>query len=150
MNLKKLTYEELEQMSYTQIAKAILEEKKKPQTTAKLFTEICRLLELSEKEYEQYITEFFHSLTNSKEFILLPDGNWDLKSNHTVKVKIDDIYDDEDEDIEELENDEEIEIEDNEEDEDSFNSTEDDETYDDDDDDLGDLTIINDDELEQE
>ena len=47
------------------------------------------LLELSEGEYQDKITDFFQSLTTSKDFILLQDGKWDLKSKHSVKVVVD-------------------------------------------------------------
>ena len=50
---------------------------------------MCNLLSLSESEYSEKITDFFQSLTTSKEFILLEDGTWDLKSNHKIKVVID-------------------------------------------------------------
>ena len=46
---------------------------------------MCNLLSLSESEYSEKITDFFQSLTTSKDFILLEDGKWDLKSNHKVK-----------------------------------------------------------------
>ena len=103
MKLKKIPKNELELLSYTEIAKMYLEETKKTKNTADLFKEICSLLELSEAEYTEKITDFFQSLTTSKEFILLENGCWDLKNNHSVKVDIEEIYDEsnnEEEDIE--------------------------------------------------
>ena len=83
--------------------------------------------------------------TAKKEFILLEDGTWDLKSNHKVKVVIEDIEDETDEEeseeleenLEGISDEEEIDIIDD----DSY-------IEDDSDDDLADLTIVNDDELE--
>ena len=123
-----------------------LEENKTTKNTADLFKEVCNLLELSDEEYVDSIADFFESLTTSKEFILLEDGTWDLKSNHKVKVVIEDI---EDEAEEETEIDEELdEVE---EIEDDLDSVDDDEGFidDDADDELADLTIIDDDELEE-
>ena len=91
MNLSKMTKEEIELLSYTDIAKLFLEEKKTTLNTAELFKEVCNLLELSEGEYQDKIADFFQSLTTSKEFILLSDGKWDLKSKHSVKVAMDEL-----------------------------------------------------------
>lgn len=145
--LSKMSKENLEQLSYTKIAEMYLRENKTRMNTADLFREVCKLLELSENEYQDRIADFFESLTTSKEFILLNDGNWDLKENHSVKIDMDDIYDDSDTDIEEEVSDEEID-EDNYEDD----SYEDDLSDDVDDlnDDYDDLTIVDEDELDEE
>ena len=39
---------------------------------------------------EKRIADFFESLTTSKNFILLSDGNWDLRANHSVKIDMND------------------------------------------------------------
>lgn len=143
MNLSKMTKDEIELLSYTDIAKLYLEENKTTLNTAELFKEVCNLLELTEGEYQEKITDFFQSLTTSKDFILLNDGKWDLKSKHSVKVAMDELYEesgDEDEDFE-LEPEEMTE-------EDEYNSIDDEEDYADDD--LSDLTILNEDELDSE
>ena len=106
MKLNKIPKSELELLSYTEIAKMYLEENKKTMNTAELFKEICNLLELSESVYVDKIADFFQSLTTSKEFILLEDGTWDLKSNHKVKVSMDEIYDESNSEESEEENDE--------------------------------------------
>lgn len=145
MKLNKIPKSELELLPYTSIAKMYLEENKTTKNTADLFREVCNLLELSDDEYVNNIADFFESLTTSKEFKLLEDGTWDLKSNHKVKVVIEDIEDEQsEEDEEELEE----EIDDIEEDE--LDTMDDDNYIDDDsDDDLADLTIVDDDELEE-
>ncbi len=145
--LSKMSKENLEQLSYTKIAEMYLRENKIRMNTADLFREVCKLLELSENEYQERIADFFESLTTSKEFILLNDGNWDLKENHSVKIDMDDIYDDSDTDIEEETSDEEID-EDNYED-DSYEDDLSDEV-DDLNDDYDDLTIVDEDELDEE
>ena len=143
--LKKMSKEELELLSYTKIAQLYLEESKTTLSTADLFKEVCKLLDLGEIEYQRQLTDFFQSLTTSKEFILLNDAKWDLKSNHSVKINIDEIYEEKDEEISEDENDNGIpdDLEDEEYDE----MIEDD--YDDDSDDLADLTILDDEEIER-
>ena len=144
MKLSKMNKEELELLSYTSIAKLYLEENKKTMNTADLFKEICKLLELTERDYQNKIADFFQSLTTSKEFVLLDDGKWDLKNNHkSKKIDMDELYeekDDEEETEKELDYDEE-ETEENE-----YNSIDDEEEYAEDD--LSDLTILNEDELE--
>lgn len=146
MKLNQIPINELELLPYTTIAKMYLEENKTTKNTADLFREVCNLLQLSDDEYVDSIADFFESLTTSKEFILLEDGTWDLKSNHKVKVVIEDIEEEENE--EETEDEELDDLEDTmEEDIDVI----DDEGFidDDADDDLADLTIVDDDELEE-
>ena len=140
MKLSKMKKEELELLSYTTIAKLYLEENKTTMNTADLFKEICKLLNLSDREYQDKIADFFQSLTTSKEFILLPDGKWDLKGNHKVKIDMDEIYEDKEEEAEEYNE------EDEEDDNDEYNSIDDEEEYAEED--LGDLTILSEDELE--
>ena len=110
MKLNKMKKEDLEQLSYGKIAELYLKENKQTLTTAELFKEVCNLLELPEEEYQNKIGDFFETLTTSKEFILLSDGKWDLKSNHTVKIDIDEIYEEKDDDVYEDTSDDESSI----------------------------------------
>ena len=145
MNLNQIPVSELELLPYTTIAKMYLEENKTTKNTADLFREVCNLLQLSDDEYVDSIADFFESLTTSKEFILLEDGTWDLKSNHKVKVVIEEL--DEETDEEESEEEELDDMEDIL--EDDIDLIDDDSFIDDDvEDDLADLTIVDDDELE--
>ena len=144
MILSKMSKEEIELLSYTEIAKLYLEENQTTMNTAELFKIVCNLLSLSETDYQNKITDFFQSLTTSKDFILLQDGKWDLKKKHSVKVVMEEIYEesaDEDEEFE-LETEEELD------EEDEFNSIDDEEDYAEED--LGDLTILTEDELDSE
>ena len=146
--LSKMSKENLELLSYAKIAEMYLRENKKRMNTADLFREVCNLLELDEGEYQDKIADFFESLTTSKEFILLNDGNWDLKENHSIKIDMDDIYDDSDTaSMEEDELDDEPN-EDNYEDDSYDNDLSDD--IDDLNDDYDDLTIVTEDELDEE
>lgn len=146
--LNKLSKEELELLSYAKIAEMYLKENKKTMSTADLFMEVCRLLGLDDNEYQERIADFFESLTTSKDFILLSDGNWDLRANHSVKIDMNDIYGDSDAeaDVEEEDNDNnDLSEEDNY--EDDYNENAEADIIDDD---YSDLTIVDEDELGDE
>ena len=144
MKLSEMSKEELELLSYTNIAKLYLEENKITMNTADLFKEVCKLLDLSDRVYQDKIADFFQSLTTSKDFVLLNDGKWDLKANHKAKkIDMDELY--EEKDDEELDQEENPDSELAEEDE--FNSIDDEDEYAEED--LADLTILNEDELEE-
>ena len=145
MNLKNMKKEELESLSYTDIAEIILKENKKPMNTPNVFKKICELLELSEEEYTEKIGDFYTSLTTDKRFILLDTAEWDLKDKHKVEIILDEEDDEEILDEEELEETEESEDEENE----SIEIT-DDEVDLDDSDDFGDLSIVDDEDLEED
>jgi len=147
--LNKMSKDELELLSYTKIAEMYLKDNKKTMNTADLFKGICNLLDMGEAEYQEKIADFFQSLTTSKDFILLNDGTWDLKSKHAVKIDMNDIYEEQSEDYEVEEDNEELdELEDEYEDEDDNYDTSV-EDYEDDDD-LSDLTILDENEMEEE
>ena len=148
MKLNKIPKNELELLSYTEIAKMYLEENKTTQNTAELFKNVCNLLELSESDYVDNIADFFQSLSTSKEFILLDNGEWDLKSNHKVKVSMDELYE---EGNNESEDEEEQEEDSTEEETDDIDLLDTNDSYidNDDDDDLADLTILSDEEMEE-
>ena len=146
--LNKLSKEELELLSYAKIAEMYLKENKKTMSTADLFREVCRLLGLDDNEYQERIADFFESLTTSKDFILLSDGNWDLRANHSVKIDMNDIYGDSDAeaDVEEEDNDNnDLSEEDNY--EDDYNENAEADIIDDD---YSDLTIVDEDGLGDE
>ena len=147
--LSKMSKEQLELLSYTKIAEMYLKENKKTMNTADLFKEVCRLLELSDEEYQDKIADFFESLTTSKDFILLSDGNWDLRINHSVKIDMDDIYDEADteDEISEEEDDAEMSEEDNYEDDSYDKDIDDDDLVDDD---YSDLSIVDEEELDSD
>jgi len=140
MKLKDLTKEELEAMSYDDIALKILQESKKKMKINDLFKKVCDLLGLSEAEYMEKLPAFFDVLSTDGRFIMVDKGLWDLKSRHVTKVVIDNEEEDEEEEIEDIEEEDELEEE-----KDIY--SEEDETDDiDDDDDLKDLVIIDEDE----
>lgn len=145
MKLKNMSKEEIEAMSYTDITYMLLKENKKPMNTAELFKSICELLELTEEEYSEKIGDYYTSLTIDKRFHMLENAEWDLMEKHKVELQIDD--DEEMETEEESEDEEETEDEETEENIDSLDSLDDE--LDDVDDDTLDLSIVTEEELEE-
>lgn len=137
MNLINLSKEELENMSYDDLAFALLSENKKQMKIIDLFNEIGKLIDLPESVIEEKIGDFFEMLTLDKRFIMLDDGSWDLKSRHAQNIVIDEE--------EEISIDEIDEPEEEEEEENIFYDEDND---DDSEDDLKDLVVIDDEEEE--
>ena len=147
MSLKTMKKEDLELLSNKDIAMMIIEEGKKKMNTAELFKKIISLLELPESTFENKIADFYTALSTDKRFILLDNGKWDLRSNHTSDkvIKITDEEEEEEEEEEETDKPEDDEL-----DEDNYDDT-DDEDYDEDtNEELKDLVVIDEDELELE
>ena len=137
MSSKNLTLEELEAMSYDDIALIILNESKKTMKINDLFKKVCDLLKMSEEEYVNKLPAFFDVISTDHRFIMLEDGSWDVRTRHSTKI----IIDSEEED-------EEIIPEEEPEEEQQEDIFFDEEASDDDptDDDLKDLVIIDEDE----
>ncbi len=143
----KMKKEELELLSNKDIAALILGDSKRTLNTADLYKKIIKLLDLPESTFENKIADFYTALATDKRFILLDNGKWDLRSNHTsdkvVKIISDDEEDEEEEEEDEVKEDDEIE-------EDNFDDTEDEEYDDETNEELKDLVVIDEDELELE
>lgn len=135
--MTKLTNEELEQMSYADVANHILTENKKKMNIQDLFAKVIKLMGLPESYFESKIGDFFGLLSTDKRFIMLEKGYWDLRINHSNKIVLDDDEEDE-EDI--LTNDEDIVASDD--DNEEVNYDDDSVDDDDEDDDLKDLVIL--------
>ena len=140
-----MSKEELELMSHKDITYLLLEENG-VMNTKDLFKKIVETLELPEKTIEDKIADYYMSLTTDKRFVLLEDGNWDLRNRHTSdKIS---KHDDEDDDDDEEEEATDIKEDIPEDDETDFDA--DDNYEDDDSEDLKDLIVIDEDELELE
>ncbi len=118
MKLKELSKEELERLPYDDIAFSILTSYGKKMKIQTLFGKICELLGLSEKDFEEKIADFFELLSTDKRFIMLPNGYWDLRSNHSRKIEIDDDDEELIPEAEESDSDEDIFLEGEEDDDD--------------------------------
>lgn len=149
MSLKTMKKDELELMSNKDIAYLILEESKRKLNTADLFKKIIKLLELPESTFEKKIADFYTALSTDKRFILLDNGKWDLRSNHTSD-KVIKVSDEDDEEESEEENEDEEELEEDELEEDSFDDTDESDYDDETNEELKDLVVIDEDELELE
>ena len=135
MKIKDLTKEELELLSYTDITNMLLKEKGMSMNTPSIFKEICNLLEFTEEEFKEKIGDYYTSLTIDKRFVLLDNHEWDLRERHAIELVIDE-EDEEDEEDTSLEGEEEVI--------DDIEEAIDDEDLDDVDDDLDDLSIVTD------
>ena len=148
MKLKNMKKEELEIYSYADLTEMVLKENKKSMNTANIFKKICELLELSDEEYQNSIGDYYTSLTTDKRFILLDNAEWDLRDKHKLEI----VLDEEDDDYESEEDEENFDEDSDSEDvsnvDESLDIT-DDEVDLDDNDDLDDLTIVGDEELEE-
>ena len=82
MKLSSMKKEQLELLTKIDLTKLILEDSKKTMTTAELFKEIIRLLELPASTFENKVADYYTALSTDKNFILLDDGKWDLRSHH--------------------------------------------------------------------
>ena len=143
MKLKTINESDIETMSYDDLAYVILKEKGTKMKLLDLFKEVCNQLKLDELSSEKYLADFFSLISTEKRFIQLEKGFWDLRENHTAKIELSDLMDEEDE--EELEN-EELEMDPVEEDMyiDETKDIDDDTS----DDEYKDLVVIDDDESE--
>ena len=149
MSLKSMKKEELELLSNKDIAYMIIEESKKKLNTADLFKKIMKLLDLPESTFDKKIADFYTALSTDKRFILLDNGKWDLRSNHTSD-KIVKIADEDDEEEDEESDEEEQELEDEEIEEDNFDDTDESDYDDETNEELKDLVVIDEAELELE
>ena len=134
--LKNMPKEELELLSYTDLTELILKEEKKSLNTPTVFKTICDLLGYTDDQYADKIGDYYTSLTTDKRFVFLDNNEWDLREKHPVDIVIDE------EDEEEIEDEENDEEENEETDEDEIDSVIED--------DLDDLSIMTEEELEEE
>ncbi len=145
---KELKREDVENLSYKDIAFLMLEREKNGINTLDLFTKIVSLLELPVETIENKIADFYTTMATDKRFILI-DGSWDLRKRHTSDKVIIDETEEDDEEVEENHDDmDTIEDEYGDEytDERDMNSDFDDS---DDDDDLSDLVVLDEDDLNE-
>lgn len=142
MKIKDLSKEDIELMSYEELAKLIISEKKSKMKIVDIFKKICELKEMSTAEFENKIADFYDLISTSKEFIVLEKGFCDLRKKHTP-----DVIMDEEEDIPEVEESDLPEEEtENEEEDYYYDSSSDEDDVDDDTDELADFMVVDEDE----
>ncbi len=140
MKFKTIKNEDLETMSFDDIAYVILKEKGKKMKVSDIFKIICDSLNLGDAAFEAQIGDFFALISTEKRFIQLEKGYIDLRENHTAEINISDIEDEIDDEIPVEENNDETD----ETDDDNGNYYDDIDDMDDDDgdDDYKDLVIV--------
>ena len=143
---KELKREDIENLSYKDIAFLILEREKVGINTLDLFTKIINLMELPSTTIENKIADFYTTLATDKRFILV-DGIWDLRKRHTSD-KIITAIEEEEEDIDEVRDDMDT-LEDEYGDEYTDDRDVDTDFDDTEDDDLADLVVLDEDELNE-
>lgn len=143
--MKKLTKEDIENLSYKDITYLLLKEEKKGLNTLELFTRIVDLLELPRAIVDKKIGDYYTDLTKDKRFSFI-DGKWDLRERYPSDKVIINV---EDEDEDEEEQEEEVEQEEGESDFDTEEDVEN-EFEDDDSDGLEDLVVIDEEDLDEQ
>ena len=144
---KELKREDVENLSYKDIAYLILEREKKGINTLDLFTKIVSLLDLPESTVENKIADFYTTMATDKRFIMI-DSVWDLRKRHTSDKIIIDETEDEEEELEENRDDMDL-VEDEYGDEYTDDSDVDADFDDTDSDDLADLVVLDEDDLSE-
>ena len=145
--MKEIKKEDVENLSYKDIAFLMLEKNKESINTLDLFTKIINILELPDSTIENKIADFYTTMATDKRFIMV-DSVWDLRKRHTSdKVIIDETEDDEEE-LEE--NREDVDLVEDEYGDEYTDETDVDTDFDDsDDDDLADLVVLDEDDLNE-
>ena len=145
--MKELKKENLENLSYKDIAYLMLEKEKTSINTLDLFTRIVEILQLPSSTIENKIADFYTTLATDKRFILI-DGLWDLRKRHTSdKIIVDETEEDDETELEE--NRDDIETMEDEYSDDYTDDTSVDSDYDDNEDDLSDLVVIDEEDLNE-
>lgn len=140
MSIKNLTKEDIDTLSYEELAYLIIQDKHSKMKIIDIFKKICELKNMNEKEFEDKIADFYDLISTNKEFLVLEKGYCDLRKNHTPNVIIDD---EDDVDTEEIEENIEDDVEETEEDIYYDNSSEEDDV--DTDDELSDFIVVDED-----
>lgn len=145
MKLKNLSKEDLETMSFGEIAEVILAENGSQLKIVDIFRKICTLLEMSDTEFENKVADFFELISTDKKFIVLDKGFCDLRKKHTPKL----IVEEDEEEIVEQDSIEEVEQSELEEDTENdifYDSSSDEDDVEDNDDELTDFIVVDEDE----
>ncbi len=144
--MKELKKEDIENLSYKDIAFLMLEKEKKGINTLDLFTKMVNILELPSVTIENKIADFYTTLATDKRFILV-DGVWDLRKRHTSdKIIVDETEEEDETELDDLRDDlDSVEDEYGDEYTDDVDSDFDDSN----DDDLADLVVLDEEDLNE-
>lgn len=79
MSLQQLSKEEFKEMSFIEVAKLILQEKKEPMVFSDMVKEIGAYLDLSESEIRTKMLQFYTDLNIDGSFLTLGENRWGLR-----------------------------------------------------------------------
>ncbi|MFY4775272.1 DNA-directed RNA polymerase subunit delta [Metabacillus sp. RGM 3146] len=79
MSLTKYSPEQIKEMAMVELAFDLLTEKKQPVTFKELLEEIKSMLELTDKQVEEKIAQFYTDLNIDGRFLALQDAMWGLR-----------------------------------------------------------------------
>lgn len=79
LSLQQLSKEEFKEMSFIEVAKLILQEKKEPMLFSDIVNEIGAYLELSESEVRTKMLQFYTDLNIDGSFLTLGENRWGLR-----------------------------------------------------------------------
>ena len=145
MKLNNLSKDELETMSFGELSELILAEKGAKMKIVEIFKKICKLLEMSDAEFENKVADYFELISTDKKFIILDKGFCDLRKKHTPKL----IIEDDEEDIVEsdiAEDDVKETIEEEDESDIFYDNSSEEDDVEDNDDELNDFIVVDEDE----
>ncbi|MEK4027694.1 MULTISPECIES: DNA-directed RNA polymerase subunit delta [Bacillaceae] len=84
MNLKQLSKEELKEMSFIEIAYALLKESKEPVVFQDMLSQIQQYQELSDAELKSRMIQFYTDLNIDGRFITFGENRWGLRAWYPV------------------------------------------------------------------
>lgn len=84
MNLKQLSKEELKEMSFIEIAYALLKESREPAAFQEILSQIQEYQELSEAELKARMIQFYTDLNIDGRFITFGENRWGLRAWYPV------------------------------------------------------------------
>jgi len=82
-----------EEMSMLEVAEQLIQRKIKPQKFDKIAKEVCEIMGISDKEFDERVAQFYTDLTLSGKFVTVGEDKWDLKSRQKYEVANYDTYD---------------------------------------------------------
>jgi DNA-directed RNA polymerase subunit delta len=85
LSLKQLPKNEVKEMSFIELAHAILEEDKQPNTFQEMLDKIQGYLEISDAELKQRMIQFYTDLNIDGSFITLGENRWGLRAWYPVE-----------------------------------------------------------------
>lgn len=84
VNLKQLSKEEVKEMSFIEIAYALLKEKKEPVAFQEILSQIQQYQEMSDAELKARMVQFYTDLNIDGRFITFGENRWGLRAWYPV------------------------------------------------------------------